>query len=419
MDYINQITPIIIAIFGANNIYITIGIMILGFILKDINLRSFRLNKNLSTIKLSADDNPYRNYDYHKVNWFLLKNYLDKFDNFDCGAKSSGVHKNYTKVDLKITVGLCTNVEIIWNNQKIYITKESHSDDKSTSKHLILTSNNKKILKKLVKTAIIEYKKNQIELRKSTVREVYTIHEDGWKSNKIHINKNMDNVFINKNIKNRIKDTLNSFLKSENLYKKLGIPYKKGYIFHGIPGTGKSSLVYAISSYTKRNIYNINLSTTHGKKLENMITSIPSGSIVAFEDADEGLKDLKRNLKEKSLDNKTNSDNKIDTSNEDDNDLSFSFSPIKLTTILNILDGYNTLHDCIVIMTTNKIEDLDNAIIRPGRIDHKFEINYPDKEVINEMYNYFLNRNVTRKELLELRHKSSSFIINEKLLPQL
>ena len=78
-----------------------------------------------------------------------------------------------------------------------------------------------KLLKRLVKRAIIEYKKNQIELRKSTFREVYTIHEDGWKSNKIHINKNMDNVFINKNIKNKIKDTLNSFLKSENLYKKL------------------------------------------------------------------------------------------------------------------------------------------------------------------------------------------------------
>jgi ATPase family associated with various cellular activities (AAA) len=46
--------------------------------------------------------------------------------------------------------------------------------------------------------------------------------------------------------------------------------------------------------------------------------------------------------------------------------------------LLNQLDGFDTRGDVKVIMATNKIETLDPALIRPGRIDRKIEFPLPD-----------------------------------------
>ena len=46
--------------------------------------------------------------------------------------------------------------------------------------------------------------------------------------------------------------------------------------------------------------------------------------------------------------------------------------------LLNQLDGFDTRGDVKVIMATNKIESLDPALIRPGRIDRKIEFPLPD-----------------------------------------
>jgi 26S proteasome regulatory subunit T2 len=48
--------------------------------------------------------------------------------------------------------------------------------------------------------------------------------------------------------------------------------------------------------------------------------------------------------------------------------------------LLNQLDGYDDRGDVKVIMATNKIETLDPALIRPGRIDRKILFENPDRE---------------------------------------
>lgn len=406
MNYFAKITPIIIAIFGTSNIYITVGVMILGFIFENFEMPTFIKKHKLCTYTL-VDNGKWCSYsDYDKVIWFIVNNYKDLLKNFiSKNAQSVAYGKKKDKLNLKTEIEHCSDVELIYDNEKIYVSK-GKEEEKNSEKRLILSSSNKDVLTNFVEHCILEYNKHYEIMKNGDNRSIFTISGAKWSSVPINIHKTFKNVFINEKIKKLIKNSLDIFLNNEDFYREKGLPYKKGYIFYGSPGTGKSSLTYAISSYTNRDIYSVNLSTITNDKFKKLVEKIPSGSVVVFEDADVGLKGLNRNLTKKSSDSSTPSN--VNNSNR-----------VDLATILEFLDGYNRSHNRIVIMTTNVMDDFDDAIIRPGRIDHKIEIGYPNEETINEMYKFFLKREATNEELLELKNKSSSYIINSKLLVQL
>ena len=64
-----------------------------------------------------------------------------------------------------------------------------------------------------------------------------------------------------------------------------------------------------------------------------------------------------------------------------------------IDSLLEIFDGYNYLPGAIVIITTNHIDAIDPAIIRPGRMDHKFFFDYALPETVNDILNFFYNNN--------------------------
>ena len=78
---------------------------------------------------------------------------------------------------------------------------------------------------------------------------------------------------------------------------------------------------------------------------------------------------------------------------------------ISLKDLLEVFDGYNYLKNCIIIMTTNNIEKLDPALIRPGRIDHKIEFTHATSEQISEILALCdiktkINKKITTSELI-------------------
>lgn len=201
-----------------------------------------------------------------------------------------------------------------------------------------------------------------------------------WESNVTFQNRFFEN-------KDDIVNKINFFINNPQWYKHRGIPYTLGLLLHGNPGCGKTSFIKALMNLTGRHGINIKLNNHFDmKKLKEVIFDdeicdgliIPQTErILIFEDVDcmgELVKDrdLKINenkvetIKKSILENKSmlNSElfNLMD--NHNNNNLSF---------FLNILDG---LHECsgrIIIMTTNKPNDLDKAIIRPGRIDYSLD----------------------------------------------
>ncbi|MCY7368203.1 MAG: AAA family ATPase [Chamaesiphon sp.] len=152
---------------------------------------------------------------------------------------------------------------------------------------------------------------------------------------------------------------LDRFLKSRDLYRQRGIPWRRGYLLYGPPGTGKSSLIQAIASHYDRQLVSLSLTDMDDSALLRAWSEITATSIVALEDIDSvfsGRKPL--------------------------GELSFS-------ALLNTLDGAGAVEGSMTILTTNHREQLDPALIRPGRCDREFELGYLSAETCAKMFTCF------------------------------
>lgn len=225
---------------------------------------------------------------------------------------------------------------------------------------------------------------------------------------KIYITKNFNNIFLPINIQKELIHQLNEFMNNKKNMRKFGIPYKLGYILYGVPGCGKSSSIYAISKYTNYNIYNISLNEYKSEKeINKMFHNIPQKSIVVIEDID--CCDV---IKNREVLDKT----KDELSKKD---VSISYYKVNLNTLLKIFDRYDYLYNCIIIMTTNHIDQIDNALIRPGRIDHKIKFDYCDEDQINNIYKFYTNVDCSLNIITHLIENkiTSAELINSYVLP--
>jgi chaperone BCS1 len=95
---------------------------------------------------------------------------------------------------------------------------------------------------------------------------------------------------LDKDISTRIRQEIESFLSVESAdwYRKKGIPYRRGYLLHGPPGTGKTSFTEAIAGECKLNLCYLNLSagTVNDDGLNRLLGETPSRSIILLEDID-------------------------------------------------------------------------------------------------------------------------------------
>lgn len=93
--------------------------------------------------------------------------------------------------------------------------------------------------------AISEMRKEQYEWHKSqiwqqTIYNTFNRHNNEWKGQKFYNNKSIKSVILHGSLNETILNDAKDFLNSETWYCKLGLPFKRGYLFHGAPGTGKS-----------------------------------------------------------------------------------------------------------------------------------------------------------------------------------
>lgn len=174
--------------------------------------------------------------------------------------------------------------------------------------------------------------------------------------------RSLETVFINKDLKESASERISSFLNNEQWYIERGIPYKLSLLFYGEPGTGKTSLIKALASHHNKNIRYLD----NFDRMGEVLVDTTKEDIIVIEDID-----AINNLSSREAEGTFNNDKD------------------QLQRVLNILDGFNTPHGAIFLITTNYIDKLDPALKRKGRIDESYEIPKVSKEVMCDMFYTF------------------------------
>ncbi|KAL0095513.1 P-loop containing nucleoside triphosphate hydrolase protein [Phycomyces blakesleeanus] len=175
-----------------------------------------------------------------------------------------------------------------------------------------------------------------------------------------------------------IKEAVELPLTHPELYEEMGIKPPKGVILYGVPGTGKTLLAKAVANQTSATFLRIVGSELiqkylgDGPKLVRELFRVAeenAPSIVFIDEIDA--------IGTKRYDSTSGGEREIQRT---------------MLELLNQLDGFDSRGDVKVIMATNKIDSLDPALIRPGRIDRKIEFPLPDVKTKRRIFNIHTSR---------------------------
>ncbi len=188
------------------------------------------------------------------------------------------------------------------------------------------------------------------------VRVYYTVWGH-WSSNGYTRMRPLATVVLPHGVAEDVLQDMRKFRSEELWYRDLGIPWHKGYMFHGLPGSGKTSLAAALAGELEMDLYLLNLSGTgmNDENLQRLMSDVRPGCMVILEDIDCTIPDR---------------------------DAPLNNQRVTLSGLLNCLDGIMSREGCVIVMTTNRREGLDAALVRPGRVDYELEFGFATHEQI-------------------------------------
>ncbi|XP_031116233.1 AAA-ATPase ASD, mitochondrial-like [Ipomoea triloba] len=222
-------------------------------------------------------------------------------------------------------------------------------------------------------------------------RKLYTNNKSddwhGWKSTKwSHVifkhPSNFKTLAMEPTRKQEIMEELHNFTNSKDYYAKIGKAWKRGYLLHGPPGTGKSSMIAAMANLLQYDVYDLELTAVKdNSELRKLLIETSCKSIIVIEDIDCSL-DLtgqrKKKKEEKDEDKEKEEKDPIKKELIKETEEKKKGSEVTLSGLLNVIDGLWSAigEERIIVFTTNYIEKLDPALIRRGRMDSHIELSY-------------------------------------------
>ncbi|AYV80350.1 MAG: AAA family ATPase [Gaeavirus sp.] len=396
----------------------------------NILFQKYILGRNISKKILRNVDIPYIsdtrqiNELYKAVFWFLtndseidylhepyLQYYYDKkitIETREYVKKNLQIHKILSQQQTK-TIKF-KNHEIKYSLRTELITVYTDKDRKRENFKVNLSTvidscEQTDILDEFCQHCLTEYINN---LTSSTwEQQIYINSGSEWKNSPSTNSRKLDTVILKKGLKDKIKNDLQLFLNSEDWYKERDIPYTRGYLFYGYPGTGKTSMIKGMSLHCKRHIHYLLLNEIRSDtELFELLKKINyKETVLVIEDIDAMTEIIKSRDKtdEEQAAAKLKQDKKDKKDKKNKNDESRirkeQQTTLTLSGLLNGIDGVFSCHGRILIMTTNHPEVLDTALIRPGRIDSKFLFDNCNKEQIKGLYEMFFSSPINNAQL--------------------
>lgn len=331
-----------------------------------------------------------RNDDYATI-----QNYLSK----DSSSRAKKLRANTSKGSKSIVLSMDDHEEITdeFKGVKVWWQSKKHQTDSRSISYFPKTEESRfYILKFHVRDRHVitnryldhirkEGKKMEVKNRE---RKLYSnnpsqnwsgYNQTKWSHVTFEHPATFDTLAMENEKKEEIKNDLTKFSNSQDYYKRIGKAWKRGYLLHGPPGTGKSTMVAAMANFLDYDVYDLELTTVKDNtELRRLLIETSGKSIIVIEDIDCSL-DLTGQRKQKKEEEEDDEDEISPIEKQMKKEKSEGTgSKVTLSGLLNFIDGLWSAcgGERIIVFTTNFIDKLDPALIRKGRMDKHIEMSY-------------------------------------------
>jgi DNA replication protein DnaC len=234
-------------------------------------------------------------------------------------------------------------LNVLWKGQLLDVILMTWAEDCYRRRHHWIVADEKKLAEDFF-DAVCEWS--------CEVRGEILVYQDGYFDKNKELfdsikNSTFDNLVLPATLKNEIQNDFAQFFDSREVYERYGIPWKRGAIFIGPPGNGKTHTLKAlVNQLGKPCLYVRTFKSEYATEQENMAEVFKrarmSPCLVVLEDLDSMIDNKNRSF------------------------------------LLNELDGFQTNTGVVVLATTNHPGKLDASILdRPSRFDRKYYFNLP------------------------------------------
>ncbi len=294
--------------------------------------------------------------------WYFMKLMASKFKN---EITKGSITYNYDGED--------TNLFSFEVKKKNHILMLEYFPFLENKHILFMFYKDAEVLKKAIKTDDLYYKRGNYCLSKMN---------NFFYLKKLNLTIEDEEPILKDNLAEKIQEDIELFFKKEDFYKKHKLTYKRGILLYGPPGNGKTSLIrHILKENTTRFGIIINcaehFSNDIGIFLRNILKERPK--ILIFEDID-------------------------------------SIDKYDRSTLLNFLDGVESMENTCIIATTNKIEEIDIALLdRPSRFDRVHNIDLPGKIARKKLFQKFFPelKGTTLQEAIDVSKDFSAAYFKE------
>ena len=177
----------------------------------------------------------------------------------------------------------------------------------------------------------------------------------------------LDSVILPDGQLERIIGDVQGFLDAEADYARRCVPWHRGHLYEGPPGTGKTSVARAVASHFGMDIWYLPLADVDKDcNLLDAVSRVSPRSMLLLEDADVFHAATDRDEGQR----------------------------VTLSGLLNALDGIATPQGILTVLTTNEVAALDSAVVRAGRVDLREHFGYADAGQVSRIVSRWYNRPV-------------------------
>ncbi|KAK8109009.1 P-loop containing nucleoside triphosphate hydrolase protein [Apiospora sp. TS-2023a] len=206
-----------------------------------------------------------------------------------------------------------------------------------------------------------------------------------WGNGEHKAMRRLNSVYIDEKVKSELLTKIRRYLDPHRsqLYAACSVPRRLGLLFHGPPGTGKTSLTLALAGEFQLPLFILDVPNLQSDaELKAHFKTLPKDCFVLLEDID-CVGSTKRAVVQEAAEVATPGQ---PLTRGGGGGAGVGGAGLTLSGLLNVIDGPDSTDGRILIMSSNHPEQLDPALIRPGRVDQKIYLGCISQKCAQTMF---------------------------------